>query len=410
MTRRPLHYGRQLVDDDDVAAVVAVLKSDFLTQGPVVERFERAVADRVGVAHVVAFANATAALHGAASACGMGPGDVGITQAITFCASANMFRYCGSDVAFCDIDPETIGCDPESLAETIAREEAAGRPVKVVAPVHMAGLSANARAIREAAGSRYVVEDASHALGASDEDGRPVGCCAHADISVFSFHPVKPITSGEGGVAATNDADLADRLRLFRNHGIEKAPDRFACSDADDATGAAGPWYYEQQELGYNYRLSDLHAALGLSQMAKLDGFIRRRRELAARYDDAFRAFNQVTPLQAEAAWRARSSHHLYLVSIDFAAIGKSRRDVMRALQTDGVFTQVHYIPVYRHPYYRARCDVSFSDFPNAERYYANALTLPLHPGMASDDVDHVVASLQRALAAASDSAEQCRT
>jgi perosamine synthetase len=363
-----------------------------------VEQFERAIAERVGAAHVVAFANATAALHGAASACGVGPGDVGVTQAITFCASANMFRYCGGDVAFCDIYPDTVGCDPRSLAMTIEREEAAGRRVKAVVPVHMGGLSTNAKAIREAAGSRFIIEDASHALGASDDEGRPVGSCAHADISVFSFHPVKPITSGEGGVAATNDASLADRLRLFRNHGIEKRPDRFTGIEARDGTVAIGPWYYEQQELGYNYRLSDLHAALGLSQLAKLDTFIQWRRELAARYDVAFATFSDVRPLQAESAWRARSSHHLYLVMIDFAALGISRRDVMGALQADGVWTQVHYIPVYRQPYYQTRNGLRLADFPNAERYYGNALTLPLHPGMTNDDVDYVVASLRRAI------------
>lgn len=410
MAPRPLHYGRQLVDEDDIAAVVEVLKSDFLTQGPVVERFERAIAKRVGAAHVVAFANATAALHGAASVCGVGPGDVGITQAITFCASANVFHYCGGGVAFCDIDPDTVGCDPRSLAATIDREESAGRRVKAVVPVHMGGLSTNGKAIREVAGSRFIIEDASHALGASDDDGQPVGCCAYADISVFSFHPVKPVTSGEGGVAATNDAALAERLRRFRNHGIEKTADHFRFAEAEDGTTDVGPWYYEQQELGYNYRLSDLHAALGLSQMGKLDTFVRRRRELAARYDAAFQEFNQVTPLQADMAWRERSSHHLYLVAIDFSAVGISRCDVMRALQADGIWTQVHYIPVYRHPYYRARYDLSFADFPNAERYYANALTLPLHPGMTEEDVDHVVAALRRAVGSSSKPSVRCGT
>jgi dTDP-4-amino-4,6-dideoxygalactose transaminase len=307
-----------------------------------------------------------------------------------------MFRYCGGEVAFCDVDPETVGCDPASLAATIAREERAGRRVKAVVPVHMGGLSVDAKAIRAAAGSRYVIEDASHALGADDDEGIPVGRCTYADISVFSFHPVKPITSGEGGVAATNDDALADRLRLFRNHGIEKRAERLRCAADEEASDGVGPWYYEQQELGYNYRMSDLHAALGLSQMGKLDAFIRRRRALAQRYDAALRGFNRVAPLQADAGWRARSSHHLYLVSIDFAAAGITRRDAMQALQADGVWTQVHYIPVYRQPYYRARYGLRFADFPNAERYYANALTLPLHPGMSDEDVDHVVASLRR--------------
>jgi len=408
MARRPLHYGRQVVDSEDIAAVVEVLKSDFLTQGPVVARFEHAVADRVGAAHAVAFANATGALHASANACGIGPGDVGITQAITFCASANVFRHCGGEVAFCDIDGDSIGCDPKALATVIAREESAGRQVKAVMPVHMGGLSANSKAIREVAGSRFIIEDASHALGAADENGRPVGCCDHADISVFSFHPVKPITSGEGGIATTNDAALAERLRLFRNHGIEKEADNFRFAETEDAAGDVGPWYYEQQQLGYNYRLSDVHAALGLSQMGKLNAFVQRRRALAARYDSAFRDCVQIASLQANAAWRKQSSHHLYLVAIDFEAIAISRREVMRALQAEEIWTQVHYIPVYRHPYYRDRYDLCFDDFPVAERYYANTLTLPLHPGMTDADVDHVVAALGRALNLSSSG--ECKT
>jgi len=410
MVRRPLHYGCQVVDGDDIAAVINVLKSDFLTQGPVVGGFERAVAERVGAAHAVAFSNATGALHAAANACGIAPGDVGVTQAITFCASANIFRYCGGEVAFCDIEPDTIGCDPKALATAIAREESAGRQVKAVVPVHMGGLSVNGKAIREVSGSRFIIEDASHALGATDENGRPVGCCDYADISVFSFHPVKPITSGEGGIATTNDAALADRLRLFRNHGIEKSANNFRFSEVEDGTRDVGPWYYEQQQLGYNYRLSDVHAALGLSQMGKLDTFVQRRRELAARYDNAFRELAQITPLQANAAWRKQSSHHLYLVAIDFAAIGISRPAVMQALQAEEVWTQVHYIPVYRHPYYRERYDLCFADFPNAEHYYANTLTLPLHPGMADEDVDHVVAALGRALDLSSGVSSLCLT
>lgn len=406
MAPRPLHYGRQFVDDADIAAVVRVLKSDFLTQGPAVDAFERAIAGRIGARHAVAFANATAALHGAAAACGIGPGDVGITQAITFCASANMFRYCGAEVAFCDIDEDTIGCDPTSLAATIAREEAAGRVVKAVVPVHMGGLSNDARAIREAVGERFVIEDASHALGSADEDGIAVGGCAHADIAVFSFHPVKPITTGEGGIAATNDDGLARRLRQFRNLGIEKEAPRFRAAEADGLPGGVGPWYYEQQTLGYNYRMCDLQAALGLSQLDKLDVFVARRRGLALNYDAALADVAHVRPLQAKPAWRARSSHHLYVVAIDFAAAGTTRREAMLALQAEGVWTQVHYIPVYRQPYYRERYGFDPASFPNAERYYADALTLPLHPGMEDEDVGVVVAALRRVLGAAARTAD----
>ena len=399
MPHRPLNYGRQCVDEDDVAAVVRVLESDFLTQGPTVERFEDAIAERVGVKHAVAFANATAALHGAAAACEIGPGDVGVTQAITFCASANMFLYCGGEAAFCDVDEQTLNCDPASLAATIERIEADGRKVKAVTPVHMGGLSVKEREIRDAAGSRLVIEDASHALGATYEDGKPIGSCAHADIAVFSFHPVKPITTGEGGIATTNDPALAKRLRMFRNHGIEKAAASFQAAQGDEADGD-GPWYYEQQTLGYNYRLSDLHAALGLSQLGKLDDFTARRRHLAERYDAAFAGSEAVRPLQADPSWRARSAHHLYTVAVNFETSGTDRRAVMNTLRASGIGTQVHYIPVYRHPYYRARYGLRFEDFPQAERYYASALTLPLHPGMAEEDVDRVVTALSDALAA----------
>lgn len=396
MPRRPLNYGRQSIDDDDISAVVDVLKSDFLTQGPTVERFERAIADRVGARHAIAFANATAALHGAASAVGIGPGDVGVTQAITFCASANMFLYCGGDAAFCDIDAETLNCDPASLADTIESMEAQGRPVKAIAPVHMGGLSAGALEIKKIAEHRPVIEDASHALGATYEDGSPIGSCAHSDITVFSFHPVKPITTGEGGIATTNDPALAKKMQMLRNHGIEKAAGDFQAPATDDDT--AGPWYYEQQTLGYNYRLSDLHAALGLSQLGKLESFITRRRHLAGLYDEALASDAIVSPLQAEPAWRSRSAHHICPVAIDFEKAGTTRRAVMDALRKDGIGTQVHYIPVYRHPYYRARYGENFAGCPNAEHYYATALTLPLFPDMDDSDVDRVVVALRKAL------------
>lgn len=395
MPGRPLNYGRQSIDDDDISAVIDVLKSDFLTQGPTAERFENAIAERVGAKHAVAFANATAALHGAAYAVGIGPGDVGVTQAITFCASANMFLYCGGDAAFCDIDADTLNCDPNSLADAIESIEAQGRPVKAIAPVHMGGLSAGAPEIKKIAGHRPVIEDASHALGATYEDGNPIGSCAHSDITVFSFHPVKPITTGEGGIATTNDPVLAKRMQMLRNHGIEKAADAFQSATDDDS---AAPWYYEQQTLGYNYRLSDLHAALGLSQLAKLERFIGRRRHLAALYDKAFAADDIVSPLQAEPVWRARSAHHIYPVAIEFEKTGTTRQAVMNALRKDGIGTQVHYIPVYRHPYYRARYGENFTGCPNAEHYYATALTLPLFPDMNDSDVDRVVTAIRKAL------------
>jgi dTDP-4-amino-4,6-dideoxygalactose transaminase len=244
--------------------------------------------------------------------------------------------------------------------------------------------------IRKAAGGRFVVEDASHAFGAVEEGGEATGACAHSDIAVFSFHPVKPVTTGEGGVAATNDGALARRLRAARNHGIERDAAEFVAAGPDD-----GAWYYEQQDLGFNYRLSELHAALGLSQLGKLPRFAERRRALAAEYDRMLAGQAHIRPLQSQPDFRRRSAHHLYLVEIDFQAIGTTRAAFMTALQAEGIWTQVHYIPVYRHPYYRRRLGEDFSAFANAEAYYARALTLPLHPGMSESDVARVTGAIR---------------
>ena len=265
-----------------------------------------------------------------------------MTSAITFVASANCIRYCGATASVVDIEPVGIAMSPAALRAHLARVPDTG----VVVPVHVAGLSCGMAEIRAAADARTVIEDASHALGGTEEDGRPVGSCSHSDMATFSFHPVKPITTGEGGAVTTNDPELYRRLLLFRNHGIERQVDRL-----QDGTQAGAPWYYEQQVMGFNYRLTDLQAALGLSQLAKLDRFLARRRQIAASYDAAFAGLRHLTPLQADQ--RDRSGLHLYVVDIDFPALRKIRATVMTELRARGVGTQVHYIPVHHHPIHR---------------------------------------------------------
>lgn len=381
--RPRLNYGRHSVDQQDIDAVVSVLRSDFLTQGPAVPRFEDAVKELVGAKHAIAFANGTAALHGAAWAAGAKAGDIGITQAITFCATANALRYCGADVAFADIDFTSVNMSPAALTETIGMLRQRGHEPKIVMPVHMGGLSVDAAGLRAAAGDAIVIEDAAHSIGGSYDDGRPVGSGAHADISIFSFHPVKPITTAEGGIAVTNDATLAARMLRLRNHGIER-------DSALLQNGETGPWYYEQQDLGYNYRLSDIHAALGASQLTRLAAFTARRRALAAHYDAAFQNLPAIMPLQSNPDWRGRSAHHLYLVHIDYEALSVTRAEFMHRLKQQGIGTQVHYIPVYEHPYYVANPPVLVPDLPQTQRYYRGALSLPFFPAMTDDDAAFV--------------------
>jgi UDP-4-amino-4,6-dideoxy-N-acetyl-beta-L-altrosamine transaminase len=379
-------YGRQDIDQEDIDAVEAVLRSDFLTQGPAVPAFEQAVAEYVGARHAVAVNSATSALHIACLALGLGPGDLLWTVPITFIASANCARYCGADVDFVDIDPATRNMSVSRLAEKLQAAARAGRLPKIVVPVHFTGRPCEMAEIH-ALCHRYgclVLEDASHAVGAGYGEHR-IGECAHSDITVFSFHPVKIVTSAEGGMAMTNDADLARRMQLFRSHGMERDPARLT----DPPEGA---WIYEMQALGYNYRLTDLHAALGLSQMRRIDAFIATRTALAARYDELLADLPVVRPSPLH---RMTSAWHLYVVEVDAPA--KPRADVFATMRAAGVGVAVHYIPVHLQPYYR---DLGFGmgSFPDAERYYARALSLPLFPGLRPTDQDHVVQVFGRAL------------
>lgn len=382
-------YGRQSISDEDIAAVAEVLRSDFLTQGPAVPAFEAAVATRVGARHALAVNSATSALHVACLALGLGPGDLLWTVPNTFVASANCGLYCGASVDFVDIDPVTWNMSVPALRDKLTAARAAGRLPKVVVPVHFSGEPCDMAAIGTLArefGFR-VVEDASHAIGA-DQGNRPVGSSAHSDITVFSFHPVKIVTTGEGGMAVTNDDALARSMSLLRSHGITRDP--ASMTQAPD-----GPWYYQQVALGFNYRMTDIQAALGLSQMARLDAFVARRHEIADRYDRLLAHLPVQRPLRAPGS---RSALHLYVIRIPSGNSGPVLRDAaFSALRAAGVGVNLHYIPVHLQPWYR---DLGFrrGQFPQSEDYYAEAITLPLYPGLTEAEQDFVVQTLASAI------------
>lgn len=375
-------YGRQFLDAADRKQILEVLDSSFLTQGPKVPAFEDALCKITGAAYAVAVSSGTAGLHLACLAAGLAPSKTAVTQDISFVASANAALYCGGSVALADIDPDSISLTPEAVQNTGAEPD-------LVIPVHFAGLSVLGHSFKSA--GIAVIEDACHALGGSDPDGLPVGACNQSDMAVFSFHPVKSITTGEGGAITTNDSNLAEKLRELRSHGTVRDAQRWQDQAAGLDDGAANPWYYEQQTLGFNYRMTELQAALGLSQLAKLPGFIAKRRDLARVYLEQLSPYSWAQPLAREETI-TRSANHLFVVLLDFNRIGKSRRVVMDELRSRDVGTQVHYIPIHRHPYHQA--GIHTGAYPNAEVYYEKCLTLPLHPGMSPDDVAHVTSSL----------------
>jgi len=379
-------YGRQAISDADIAAVEAVLRSDYLTQGPAVPRFEGAVAALTGAAHGVAVNSATSALHVACMALDLGPGDVLWTVPTTFVASANCGLYCGATVDFVDIDPVTWLMCPRALAEKLAAAKAEGRLPKVLVPVHLQGEPCDMAAIGALAreyGVR-VIEDASHAIGAV-QAGQKVGACTHSDICVFSFHPVKIVTTAEGGLATTNDPVLARRMELARSHGITREP-------AEMTQEPDGAWYYQQIALGYNYRMTEMQAALGLSQLDRLEAFVERRQALAARYDRLLKGLPVTLPRRAA---DNRSALHLYVVRVP----ADRHRGTFDAMRAAGIGVNLHYIPVHLQPFYRAM-GFAPGDFPQSETYYREAISLPLYPGLSEADQDRVVATLKAALAA----------
>lgn len=392
-----LPYGRQSLDEDDIRAVTDALRSDFLTTGPTVTAFEEAAAKRVGAKYASACANGTAALHLGALALGLKPGDHLIVPSITFLATANAARFVGAEVIFSDVDPETGLMRTEDLERVLAENR--DKKIAAVAPVHLAGQAAAPEGIAELARRHglKIMEDACHAVGSTYGE-HPSGGCRHGDLAVTSFHPVKTITSGEGGMLFTNDENLDKRIKLYRNHGMTRDPEAYQHREmAFDADGSPNPWYYEMGEVGLNYRLSDLNCALGLSQLAKLDRFIDRRRTLADRYDALL---GEMGPLiqPVKRAPDQNPAWHLYPARIDFPGLGLTRAEAMNRLRVMGIGTQVHYIPVHAQPYYRQR--YGEIALPGAAAYYARTLSLPLFPAMGDADPERVADALAALLPA----------
>lgn len=379
-------YSCQTIEEEDIAAVAAVLRSPFLTQGPEIARFEQAIADMHDAPHAIAVCNATAALHIACLALDLGPGDRLWTSPISFTASANCGLYCGATVDFVDIDPKTRNMSVDALASKLAAAEAADTLPKIVVPVDFTGLPCDMAAMRKLA-DRYgfaLIQDASHAVGAS-LDGKPVGL--YADIAIFSFHPVKIVTTGEGGVAVTASAELAQKMALLRSHGITRDPEMME-------NPGEGGWYYEQILLGFNYRMTDLQAALGLSQLQRLPSMWQKRDERARRYDDHLADLPLHLPARAN---DRNSAHHLYVIEVDETRSSLTRRELFDALTAAGIGANVHYIPIHLQPHYR-RLGFAPGDFPAAETYYRRAVTIPLFPRMTDEQQDRVIDCLKSAL------------
>ena len=381
-----IYYGHQHITEKDIQAVEKVLCSNYLTQGPVIESFEKKVANYCGAKYAVAVTNATSALHIACKAAGLGEGDVLWTSPITFTASANCGRYCGADVDFVDIDDKTYNI---SVAELQHKLETALQKPKVVIPVHLAGQSCDMEAIKALA-DEYgfkIIEDASHATGA-DYKNTKVGSCRYSDMTVFSFHPVKIVTTGEGGIVLTNNKELYEKLKLYRSHGITRDSDLMT-QEAD------GPWYYQQIELGFNYRMTDMQAALGCSQMDSLDEFVARRRYLVKRYNEKLKNLPLRTPYQDEAT---NPSWHIYIIRVDFTKVKLSKKEIFARMRDSGIVLNLHYIPVHTQPYYQ-KLGFQKGDFPVSEKYYEEAITLPLYYDLTDEQQDEVIEALKEVLA-----------
>jgi len=383
-TKKFIPYGKQWINDDDIRSVADVLKSDYLTQGPKVKEFEDKICEYTGAKYCVAVANGTAALHLAVMALKIPKRSEGVTSPNTFAASANCMVYNGMVPRFADIDPRTYNIDPKNIPALINKN------TKLIIPVHFAGQPADMPSISkiEKDYKLYVIEDASHAIGSQYTDGSYIGNCKYSDLTTFSFHPVKTITTGEGGAITTNNEELYELLLMLRSHGITKKKSKFKIQNLE----FVGPWYYEMQELGYNYRLTDIQAALGLSQLKRINEFKQRRREIVLCYNEAFKNIDWLQiPYEVK---NLSSCFHLYIIQIDFKKIGKTRKQVMDLLARKNIGTQVHYIPVHTQPYYRDHFGTKWGDCPVAENLYEKTLSIPLYPRMTDADVKHVVKSV----------------
>jgi UDP-4-amino-4,6-dideoxy-N-acetyl-beta-L-altrosamine transaminase len=381
-------YGRQDISESDIQAVIEVLKSDFLTQGPIVPAFEKAVSDYCNANHAFAVNSATSALHIACLALGVGKGDLVWTSPITFVASANCALYCGADVDFVDIDAASYNMSVSFLEEKLIQAEKTGRLPKVVIPVHLAGQSCEMDKIH-ALGQKYgfrIIEDASHAIGGNYRN-KKIGSCQYSDITVFSFHPVKIITTGEGGMCLTNDPQLAISLNRYRSHGIVRHPSEM--THVPD-----GPWYYQQIELGYNYRMTDIQAALGLSQMKRLDEFVAVRHDIAARYNELLQEDWLELPWQHPDSF---SALHLYIIRVKKNKRGITHRQLFEKLRSSGILVNLHYIPVYKHPYYEA-IGYNKIEFPEAEAYYSEAISIPMYASLTESELELVVDFIKKPL------------
>lgn len=382
-------YAKQHISEADIEAVVNVLRSDYITQGPVTTQFEEAICAYTGAPHAVSTNNGTSALHLACRALGLGPGDILWTSPISFVASANCGLYCGAEVDFVDIDPQTWNLSVEALRRKLKNAAESGKLPKIVVPVHFGGLPCDLSAIAELS-KQYgfaIIEDASHAMGAHYQ-GETIGSCTYSDITVFSYHPVKIITTGEGGAAVTRSGELAERLALLRGHGITRDPTRMSKSPD-------GPWYYQQIDIGYNYRMTELQAALGLSQLTKLDDYVLRRNDLASNYAQLLESLPvspQFLPTDR------RSAFHLYVIRLDTDYVRKPHRQIFEELRHSGVGVNLHYIPIYRQPWYESQ-GFRPESFPQAERYYQQAITLPLFPDLEDQQVEQIVLALKQVLA-----------
>jgi len=385
-----LPYGHQWLDEDDIEAVVQVLRSDWITQGSKIKEFEKAVAEYVGAKYAVAVSSGTAALHAACFAAGISKGDEVITTPITFVASSNCILYMGGKPVFADIKEDTYNIDPEEIEKKITNK------TKAIIPVDFAGQTANLNEIHKIAQKHNltVIEDASHALGAHYKINNKwikIGSCLHSDMAIFSFHPVKPITTGEGGMVVTNNTEYYEKLLMFRAHGITKDPDKFT----NEKIRNAPPWYYEMQELGYNYRITDFQCALGISQLRKLDGFIKRRREIVKKYNESFKSVEEIiTPYEKP---DVKSAWHIYVIRLKLDKLRATRKEIFEALRAENISVQVHYIPVYYHPYYQ-KLGYKKGLCPKAEKYYEESITLPIFPAMKDQDVNDVIQTVHKVL------------